>query len=78
MTSEPEEYKEDLFRIMDQGKSSHASSVESWVTLHEIADRSDTAIRAPHGIIRDQPAPLELTKTPHEPDKSAKMKTTLG
>jgi hypothetical protein len=41
-----EEYPGDSFRVTDQGKSSHVSSVENWVTLHKIADRNDTAIKA--------------------------------
>jgi hypothetical protein len=33
---------------MDKGKSSHASTAVNQVTLHEIADRSDMAIKGLH------------------------------
>jgi hypothetical protein len=65
-------------RVMDQGKSSHASFVENRVTSHEIADRNDTAIRALHETIKDQLVPLEQIKIPYEPDKSARKKATSG
>jgi hypothetical protein len=38
---------------MDKGKSLHAFSVENLVTLQEIADRKDTAIKDPNEQIKD-------------------------
>jgi hypothetical protein len=40
-----EECPEDLFKKMNKGKSLHVSSAESQVTLHEIVDRNNMAIR---------------------------------
>jgi hypothetical protein len=39
---------------MDKGKSSHAFSVENLVTLQEIANRNDTAIKDPNERIKDR------------------------
>jgi hypothetical protein len=47
------EYQGDPSKKMDKGKSSHASSVGSLVTLHKIVDRNDTAIKDPNITIKD-------------------------
>jgi hypothetical protein len=58
--AEKEEYQEDLSKKMEQGKSSLVSSAGNQVTLHEIVDRNDTAIKAPlapiqgHHVVTNQ------------------------
>jgi hypothetical protein len=59
---------------MDQGKSSHASSVANQVTSLRIANRNDMAIRVLHEIIKDQLAPLVTIKTQCMLDKLNKKK----
>jgi hypothetical protein len=51
--AEKEDTPEDLDKRTDKGKSSHAFSVENLVTLQEIADRNDTAIKDPNVQIKD-------------------------
>jgi hypothetical protein len=58
--------QEDPFRKMDKGKSSPASFAESLVTLQGTADRNET--------IKDQVAPLAITKYPREPGRSDRRK----
>jgi hypothetical protein len=54
--TEKEGTLEDPSKGMAQGKSSHASFAENWVTLHEIANRSDTATRGPRVPTKGQHA----------------------
>jgi hypothetical protein len=65
-----EDTQEDPSKGTDKGKSSPASFVESLVTLQGIADRNET--------IKDQLAPLAITKYPHVPSKSGKKKAMFG
>jgi hypothetical protein len=51
--AEKEDTPEDPDKRTDKGKSSHAFSVENLVTLQEIADRNDTAIKDPNVQIKD-------------------------
>jgi hypothetical protein len=54
---------------MDKGKSSHAFSVENLVTLQEIADRNDMAIKGPNVTIKD--------RHQHAPDKPIRTQKRL-
>jgi hypothetical protein len=54
---------------MDKGKSSHAFSAENLVTLQEIADRNDTAIKGPNKQIKD--------RHQHAPDKPIRTRKQL-
>jgi hypothetical protein len=53
--AEKEGTQEDPSKRTDKGKSLHVSSVENQVISHEIANRNDTVIKAPH----------EITKVPY-------------
>jgi hypothetical protein len=70
-----EDTPEDLSRRTDKGKSSHAFSVGNQVTLHETADRSDTAAKV---LIKDQLVPPATVKAPCTLDKPVKKKVPLG
>jgi hypothetical protein len=52
--------------------------VESQVTLHEIADRNDMAIKASHETTKDQADHHETTKVPYVHDKPTKTKAIFG
>jgi hypothetical protein len=54
---------------MDKGKSSHASSVENPVTLQEIANRNDMAIKGSNVQTKDhhQRVPGKPIKTQEKP-----------
>jgi hypothetical protein len=69
--AEKEDTPEDPSKKTDKGKSSHASFVENLVTLQEIADRNDTAIKESNVRIKDhhQRIPGKLIKTHKKPFK---------
>jgi hypothetical protein len=58
---------------MDQGKSSHVSSVENQVILHEIANRNGTAIKDPLATTTKD-CHAEISNQ-HAPDKPIKKRT---
>jgi hypothetical protein len=75
--TEKEDTQEDLSKRTDKGKSSHAFTAVNQVTLHEIADRNDTAIKGPN----ETTSQIDLHATIRAlcvPDKSAKKKAMSG
>jgi hypothetical protein len=67
--AEREDTPEDPSKRTDKGKSSHASSVESLVTLQEIADRNIMAIKGPNTQTQ---GPHETTCQQYTPGRPVK------